>query len=176
MVEIYTDGSSKGNPGPGGFGVISLIDVQIRSKDNWSTAKETKVIRYSYSEYCEKTTNNREELKAILHVMRIADSDPDNNYIIYSDSAYAVNICNDWIFNWSKNNWLNSKKKEIENKDLVQNLYLYINKNFLNFQVRKTKGHSNILENELADALATNNGKKYKKLIKDNSILENEYI
>ena len=83
----YVDGSSKGNPGSGGFGVISLIDVQIRSRDNWnywSTEEETKVIRYSYSEYCEKTTNNREELKAILHVMRIADSDPDNNYIIYS--------------------------------------------------------------------------------------------
>ena len=96
--------------------------------------------------------------------------------ITISFIAYAVNICNDWIFNWSKNNWLNSKKKEIENKDLVQNLYLYINKNFLNFQIRKTRGHSNILENEFADALATNNEKKYKKLIKDNSILESNNI
>ena len=113
---FWTDGACKGNPGPGGYGIIEIKDNQIL---------------YEYSEYCDNTTNNREELKAILHVFELAAADPDNQYIIYSDSSYAVNIINDWIFTWAKNNWTNSKENQVENLDLILNLYKYVTINFL---------------------------------------------
>lgn len=149
---FYTDGACKGNPGPGGYGVVEMKDNKIL---------------YEYSEYCDNTTNNREELKAILHVFELAAADPDNQYIIYSDSSYAVNIINDWIFTWVKNNWINSKGNQIENLDLILNLYKYVTINFFNCQVKKCKAHCNNIGNELADALATNNQKKYDKLKKE---------
>lgn len=171
---FYTDGACSRNPGPGGFGVVSLTESQIRTKNNWDewcTDHYEQKIEYRYSEYCEQTTNNREELKAILHVFQLAAADKDNNYIIYSDSAYAVNMINSWIYNWAKNNWKNSKNKEIENIDLVKSLYNYLNIDFFNCQVVKVEGHAKILGNELADALATKNYDKYLKLLKQNQIL-----
>ena len=158
MTKIfYTDGACSGNPGPGGFGVVSL---------------DSHSINYAYSKQYKNTTNNREELKAIIHVLELAAANPKNEYLVYSDSAYAVNMINNWIWSWAKNNWLNSKKKEVENIDLVKEIYSYINKDFFNFQIKKCNGHAGELGNELADALATNNELKYNKIIKENNINE----
>ena len=151
---FWTDGACKGNPGPGGYGVVEIQDDKIL---------------YEYSEYCDNTTNNREELKAILHVFELAAADESNTYIIYSDSSYAVNKINDWIFTWVKNNWINSKGNQVENLDLILNLYKYVTINFFNCQVKKIKGHCNNIGNELADALATNNQNKFDKIIKENN-------
>lgn len=156
MIYIYTDGSSKGNPGPGGFGVVAL-------KDN--------TIKYSYREQNENTTNNREELKAILHAFYLSQTKfKETNCIICTDSSYCYNICNDWIFSWAKNNWKNSKKKTVENLDLIQQLYNYLNIDFFNCQVIKVNGHQGDIGNELADALATLNNKKYEKIIRENEL------
>lgn len=156
MIYIYTDGSSKGNPGPGGFGVVAL-------KDN--------TIKYSYYEQDENTTNNREELKAILHAFYLSQTKfKETDCIICTDSSYCYNICNDWIFSWAKNNWKNSKKKTVENLDLIQQLYNYLNIDFFNCQVIRIPGHQNIVGNELADALATLNNKKYEKIIRENEL------
>ena len=156
MTKIfYTDGACSGNPGPGGFGVVSL---------------DSHSINYAYSKQCKNTTNNREELKAILHVFELAAVNPKNEYLVYSDSAYAVNMINNWIYSWAKNNWKNSKKQQVENIDLVQEIYKYLNIDFFNCQVKKISGHSGELGNELADALATQNEKKYSKLLLDNNI------
>lgn len=62
-------------------------------------------------------------------------------------------------------------KKEVENLDLVLSLYNYFTIDFFNYQVVKTNGHCGIIENELADALATSNDYKFNKIIKDNHIL-----
>ena len=113
------------------------------------------------------------ELKAILHVFKLAAAAPDNKYVIYSDSAYAVNIINSWIWTWSKNNWKNSKKQTVENLDLVKELYNYLNINFFNCQVLKCDAHCGNVGNELADALATNNDNKFDKIIKQNNIIKN---
>lgn len=172
-INIYTDGSSRGNPGPGGFGVVQVSTVW---RETLTEYIESKSVSYMYSEQCENTTNNREEMKAILHVFEIAANDPENQYIIYSDSAYCVNMINDWIWSWAKNNWKNSKKKEVENLDLVLQLYKYISKDFFNCQVIKTKGHCGIVENELADALATQNFSKFEKVCKTNNILYNKVV
>lgn len=172
MVKVYyTDGACSGNPGPGGFGVVQISTVW---RETLAEYIESKSVAYQYSEQCENTTNNREEMKAILHVFKIAANDPNSQYIIYSDSAYCVNMINDWIWGWAKNNWKNSKKKEVENLDLVLQLYKYISKDFFNCQVYKCQAHSGIIENELADALATKNDVKFKKILVENNILINQ--
>lgn len=155
IYHIWTDGSCRQNPGPGGFGIL------VMEKDE---------IIHTYNDTCEETTNNREEMKAILYAFEYAAARPYDTFLIHSDSAYCVNMCNSWIFTWVRNNWKNSKNKEVENIDLVKALYKYINKDFPNFQVIKTKGHVGIVQNELADALATNNLVKFNKIVEKNSI------
>ena len=155
-VIFYTDGGCSGNPGPGGFGVVEFDNDKIL---------------YTYSEYCDNTTNNREELKAILHALKIAEGGANRRpYIIYSDSAYCVNICNDWIWTWAAKGWVRSKGKKIENLDLIQEIYNIINFADFEYEIKKCKGHQGMIGNELADALATNNISKFNKIIKDNNI------
>ena len=106
----YTDGACRANGTPdatGGFGVVVLDDNQN--------------IIDLYSKQCKGTSNNREELKAILYVMLkygkkeytfTVDERPP---IVYSDSAYCVNTFNEWMFSWQRNNWKKSDKKPPEN-------------------------------------------------------------
>lgn len=160
----YTDGACSGNPGPGGYGVVCLSqEIEINKL----------YIDAIHAEYCENTTNNREELKAILYVMKLAAEDPDNIYIVHSDSAYAVNSINQWIRGWAANDWLNSKKREVENVDLMKEIYKYLTKNLWNFQLKKVPGHTGELGNELVDAIASRNKQKYINIIKKNNIEEN---
>ena len=149
---FYTDGSSKGNPGPGGYGVV---EYDIKSN----------IIFYIYSEYFKNVTNNQMELKAILHVIKLAAADKENSYLVYSDSAYAVNSINTWMYEWARTGWISSKKKPVENLDLIQEIYSYLEFPMKNFDLRKINGHSGHLGNELADALSTNNRKKFDDLI-----------
>lgn len=163
---FYTDGACSGNPGPGGFGVIELSSC---IRETYSSYIESYSLNYEYSERCEDTTNNREELKAILHVLKLAAAHPEEGYIIYSDSAYAVNSINDWIRGWAANGWVNSRKVTVENVDLMQEIYKYIDLD--NYLLRKIRGHDGELGNELADAAATENSKKKEELIKRYHIL-----
>ena len=150
-LTFYTDGACSGNPGPGGYGVV---EYDIKSN----------TIFYTYSEYFKNVTNNQMELKAILHVIKLAAADKENSYLVYSDSAYAVNSINTWMYEWARNGWINSKKKPVENLDLIQEIYSYLEFPMENFDLRKINGHSGHLGNELADALAKNNMKKKEEL------------
>lgn len=142
--------------GDGGYAVVILLN---------------NTIEYSYSMQLANVTNNQMELQAILHAFKhIISKNPEEDFIIYCDSAYCVNICNDWIFTWAKNNWINSKKEEIKNIDLIKELYSYLKIDFPNFKIEKIPGHSNILGNELADALCSNNEAKFVKIKKENNI------
>jgi len=139
---IYTDGACSGNPGPGGFGVVVYENNECIA---------------TYSEHSDKTTNNREEIKAIIYAMRnyginflLSDEMP----VVYSDSAYCVNMFNEWIFSWERNGWRRSKNQEILNLDLVKEYWDLYQKGH-RIDLRKIKGHSGIKGNELADALAT---------------------
>lgn len=153
---FYTDGSCSKNPGPGGYGIICLDE-------------ENKQIKYQYSESFDLTTNNRMELSAILHVIKLANKYREYNFITFSDSAYAVNCINLWIYTWSENGWQNSKKKTIENIDLIKEIYKYIEFPLPNFILSKVDGHAGLLGNEAADRLATGNQKELDKLLKDYS-------
>lgn len=158
-LTFYTDGACSGNPGPGGYGVV---EYDIKSN----------TIFYTYSEYFKNVTNNQMELKAILHVIKLAAADKENSYLVYSDSAYAVNSINTWMYGWARNGWVNSKKKPVENLDLIQEIYSYLEFPMENFDLRKINGHSGHLGNELADALATGNMKKKEELKRRYSIGE----
>ena len=150
---IFTDGACSGNPGPGGFGVVILDDNE-------------NLISY-YSEYSQQTTNNREELKAILWAfLRFGEPAAAGNEIpiVYSDSAYCVNTFTSWMFNWAKNNWIKSDKKNPENLDLIKPFYEYWQRGF-RIELKKVKGHNNNQWNDFADVLATNNIAKKEKIL-----------
>ena len=143
MIAVYCDGSSRGNPGNGGYGFV-LFDTNDPSR-----------IIYARSAQYPDVTNNRMELLGLLHALDyIEDYYPEEDVVIYSDSAYTVNACNDWMHTWSKNGWINSKKQTVENVDLMKALWDYFRRDFFHCELRKCAGHDGVLHNELADLLA----------------------
>lgn len=150
MVWIFTDGACSGNPGPGGFGVV----VYYGWGDNY---KEVSIVD-AYQKSSESTTNNREEMKAILWALKnYGDKHLGNGCIVpvvYSDSAYCVNTFNDWMWKWKKNGWKRPKNKPVENLDLVMAYDKLITLGY-KIDLRKTSGHTGEVGNELADSLAT---------------------
>lgn len=144
---IYTDGSCLGNgksENSGGFGVVVL--------DN------NENLLYTYNKKNENTTNNREEIRAILYSFLnygvIPFSDYEEIPIVYSDSNYCVQTFSTWMFNWANNNWIKSDKKQPENLDLIKAYYDWYKKGY-RIDLRKVKGHSDNKWNQMADELAT---------------------
>ena len=142
-IDIFTDGSCSGNPGPGGWAGIIIHDLI-----SILTGHET------------NTTNNRMELAATINVIKSID--PKININLYTDSNYVKNGITVWVYNWIKNNWKNSQKKEVANKDLW--LQLYDLNNSYTIKWNWVKGHDNNLYNNLADeyaVLSMRNQKSY---------------
>ena len=162
-LTFYTDGGCSGNPGPGGFGVVCLNTCYSQTISDYI---ERHTINYTYSEQSESTTNNKEELKAILHVLKIAAEHKEYNFTIYSDSAYAVNCLINWCPMWAKNNWTRKGNKPILNLELIQEMYSIYLKIKDRITIIKIGGHKGVLGNELADALSTGNNKKFNDLVK----------
>ena len=132
-IYIYTDGSSRGNPGPGGYGVVMKFKGKVKE----------------LSQGYIHTTNNRMELLAIIVAL---ESIKNTKYRIevYSDSKYVVDsISKGWVFNWDKKKNFGGKK----NEDLWRR-YLNIHNNF-NINFNWVKGHNGHEENERCDVLAT---------------------
>ena len=142
---FYTDGACSGNPGPGGWAYVELNPL------------ERTLVEYDFKNNIENTTNNRMELEAIINVCELISREiVPSNCVIYSDSAYCVNLINTWMWSWAKNGWRNSKNEEIANKDLVIKLYNFFSGFGGTFvKVEKICGHNNIIGNEIADRLAT---------------------
>ena len=156
-MTIFTDGSAHPNPGPGGFGVIVL--------DN-----KTIIDIYSKQFTNNPVTNNEMELKAILYAFLKYGVKKDSFHypIVYSDSAYAINTFENWIFSWARNGWRKSDKKTPENLELIQAYYDWYQKGY-RIDLRKVKGHSDNYYNNLADLLATGKAspEQIKKMIGD---------
>lgn len=168
MIEIYTDGSAHPNPGPGGFGVI-VLDKDKNFQDNNYQLVEV----YSKQFTDSKVSNNEMELKAILYAFLNYGVKVNSNAfteipVVYSDSAYAVNTFNDWVFRWEKAGWRNSSKKIPENLELVQAYYNWYQQGY-RIDLRKVKGHTDNYYNNLADLLATGkaSSKQIEKMIGD---------
>jgi len=133
---IYTDGACSGNPGPGGWGAV-IFDKNENQKNISGKDKDT--------------TNNRMELTApIMALKRIKSK---SKITIYTDSTYVKNGITEWIKKWEKNDWINSNKKKVKNKDLWIELNNLCLKNIVTW--KWIKGHSNNVYNNLADELAT---------------------
>ena len=165
MKIYYCDGSTRGGKNQkgadniGGWGAVCFID-----------ADENRICACEYDTE-KNTTNNRQELKGLLYCLEHADEFyPDEECVIYSDSTYVVNMFNDWIHSWARNNWKNSKKQTVENLDLVLEVWEHVKQDFYHCQVRKTDGHSGIIGNELVDALATASMNKFNTIIEEYAI------
>ena len=135
----YTDGSAHPNPGPGGFGVV-IVD------------ETTDEIIDTYAKSSQKTTNNAEEMKAIIFAVCDA-AKRGVPAIIYSDSAYAINTFTNWMFSWERNGWVKGDGKVPENLELVK-AFFELNKKY-KITLNKVKGHVADKYNEMADKLAT---------------------
>ena len=159
MKKIYTDGSSRGNPGVGGYGVCIFDEDGI-------------LIKSEYKRY-ELTTNNQAELNGVLRALEITQDEANvsEKFIIYCESAYCVNACNDWIYTWANNGWKTANKGDVKNVELMKEIYKYLTISFPNFRIEKIKGHSKSIENEIADSLATLDKNKYYQLIRVNNIV-----
>ena len=166
MIEIYTDGSAKNNGAKencGGYGVVALIED--------SAQKAGFRIDHIKSEQVINTTNNRMELSALLYALELTQTIYKNEHcIIKSDSAYCVNMFNNWIYNWQRNGWVRQKNQPIENLDLVKQIWEYCKLEWPNFTIEKVSGHAGLLGNEIADACATADKIKLSKIFKDNDI------
>ena len=135
IVNLYTDGACKGNPGPGGWGVVII--------------KNGKPVDEIYGGES-NTTNNRMELLAVIHGLnKIEESDTVR---VNTDSMYVKNGITSWISKWVENGWKTAAKKDVANKDLWLKLQSIV-------EARKVtwnwvRGHSGDAGNERADFLA----------------------
>ena len=142
QVQIYTDGSARGNPdGPGGYGTVL----------HYTDVKGELHVR-EYSQGYVRTTNNRMELMAAIVGLEALNRPCEVE--LYSDSQYLVNAFNKrWIENWQKKNWKRGKNEPVKNVDLWKRLLAA--KAPHNVKFIWVRGHNGHPQNERCDALAT---------------------
>ena len=142
-IIIYTDGSSLGNPGPGGYGCVIVF--------------QEKGLVVELGAHARATTNNKMELTAIvtaLDYLKQHRVSPDSHIVIHTDSSYAINGITKWVFGWLKNNWVTVAKSPVLNSEIWKQL-VPLKNNFKNVIFEHVKGHSGIWGNERCDMIAT---------------------
>lgn len=133
QVHIYTDGAAKGNPGPGGYGIVM----------EWVG----KPYRKEFYEGFRHTTNNRMELLAVIVGLEKLKTD-NTKVLVVSDSKYVVDsVLKKWVFGWEKKGYIGKK-----NPDLWKRFLIVFRKQQVDF--KWIKGHNNHLQNERCDELA----------------------
>jgi len=139
--KIYTDGACVGNPGPGGWAAIVLLENE--KKELFGGEK--------------LTTNNRMELTAAIKALEYCAKQEGKQLSlkhvrIFTDSTYVKEGITVWINNWEKNNWKTADKKNVKNVDLWKKLKELVQSNRVEWNW--VKGHSDDPMNDLADKLA----------------------
>lgn len=135
-VLIYTDGSSRGNPGPGGYGAVLISGRHERE----------------LSGGFRKTTNNRMELLAVIVGLEALNQ--PCRVEVYSDSRYVINaMVQGWVEGWKANGWAKKHKAPLKNADLWRRLYTISQTHEVTWTW--VKGHAGNLYNEKCDLLAT---------------------
>ncbi len=151
-INIYTDGSALGNPGPGGYGIIL----------SWEGKAYTKEISQGYR----YTTNNRMELLAVIVALELLKIAPCV-VTVYTDSRYVADaVSKKWVFSWEKKNF-----KDKKNADLWRRFLKIFPKHQVQFQW--IKGHNNHPQNERCDTLAVAAAKQQNLLTDTNYEMEN---
>lgn len=133
-VEIYTDGACRGNPGPGGWGVLLLTDRTEKELCGGDIA----------------TTNNRMELMAAIQGLSALNR--RCNVSVYTDSEYVRRGISEWLANWKKRGWKTANRKPVKNKDLWRKLDELAAQHDIEWHW--VKGHAGNPGNERADQLA----------------------
>ena len=136
-VIIYTDGACSGNPGKGGWGAILMYGEHRKEISGGEI----------------ETSNNRMELTAPIEALKLLKKPCIVK--LYSDSAYLINaFIQGWIYNWQKNGWKTSDKKDVKNRDLWEEIYKFTKIHKIEWI--KVKGHSDNEFNKLCDKMAVN--------------------
>ena len=133
-VQIFTDGACRGNPGPGGWGV--LLRSGKTEKELWGGEPDT--------------TNNRMELTSAIRGLEALNR--ASSIVLTTDSQYVRKGITEWIKGWKAKGWKNASRQPVKNRDLWERLDELCETH--NVDWRWVKGHSGHLENERADALA----------------------
>ena len=136
-VKIFTDGSSLGNPGPGGWCAI----LKYKNHEKIISGGE------------EYTTNNRMELKAVIEALKRLKEPCEIE--LFSDSTYVLKGINEWLDNWIKKNFKNVKNEDLWREFIEVSRGHKINVNWI-------KGHSGHIENEKCDTISKEEAKKRK--------------
>ena len=134
LVQIFTDGACKGNPGPGGWGAIMKYGDHVKELNGYSA----------------ETTNNIMELTAVIEALKSLTR--PCNIILTTDSNYVKNGITEWIHNWKKKGWKTANKKPVKNKECWLQLDVEVQRHQIEW--KWVKGHSGHPENERADELA----------------------
>ncbi|MEH6500038.1 MAG: ribonuclease HI [Pseudoalteromonas distincta] len=133
-IEIFTDGACKGNPGPGGWGVLLRLGEHEKSLYGGEL----------------QTTNNRMELTAAIRGLEALKKPAQ--VLLTTDSEYVMKGIREWMPNWKKRGWKTASKQPVKNADLWMELDALVVQHQVEW--RWVKGHSGHRENEIADELA----------------------
>lgn len=133
-VEAYTDGACRGNPGPGGWGVVLLADGSVKELSGGELG----------------TTNNRMELTAAIRALEALKR--PCRVDIYTDSTYVRSGITEWLPGWRRRGWRTAARKPVKNQDLWQALAALTDKHDVHWHW--VRGHSGNAGNERADELA----------------------
>ena len=134
MIEIYTDGACRGNPGPGGWG--ALMRSGKHEKELWGGEAHT--------------TNNRMEMTAVIESLKALKQ--PSEVVLTTDSQYVRKGITEWIAGWKRKNWQTAARKPVKNVDLWQQIDALASQHTVEW--RWVKGHSGHAENERVDDLA----------------------
>ena len=138
-ITIYSDGASKGNPGPGGWGALVVDDGQAKELGGRET----------------HTTNNRMEMTAAIKALRYALNLPVAPVTLHTDSSYLINGITKWVKGWKAKDWKTLQKKDVLNKDLWQELDDLVESFGKPIAWKHVSGHVGIAGNERADEIAS---------------------
>jgi ribonuclease HI len=137
-IRIFTDGSSRGNPGPGGWGVI----IQANDMVSEFGGRE------------EHTTNNRMELAAVIRALEWLQEEVSLPAVIHTDSKYVIKGATEWLAGWQKNGWKTAAKKDVENRDLWERVAKLVS-SLSDLAWKHVDGHAGVPANERCDEIAT---------------------
>jgi ribonuclease HI len=165
IITIFTDGSSRGNPGPGGWGAIVVFGA-VGQTEYMGRVKEL-------GGSDRHTTNNRMELTAAIEALCFVRESAEIKNLskhedglknkvtisIHSDSRYVINGATKWIFGWQRKNWVTSQKQEVLNRDLWEKIARLIDSftehTTVSILWQYVGGHVGIPANERCDEIAT---------------------
>jgi len=174
-ITIFADGSSRGNPGRGGWGAVLAVSGQLlpagwqgrafgeetasharEPLDGKKKEKKDSIYIQELGGVEENTTNNRMEITAVIEALKVLQSKVSSlkaSIIIYTDSNYLINGITKWVFGWQKNGWQTKDKKEVLNRDLWEKLFELTQEKDIEWKY--VGGHIGISGNERTDYIAT---------------------